>query len=524
MMFLTLSNFVYPQAHNFNSPIVLAYFPSYSETWATTSQNSKLREIPSFVNYVFLAFAKPNLTYTKNSFNISGTGIEVPYDGCALKESVAALKAKGVNVILSIGGETYWNTADAYNINYQQIKDLVDDIGFVGIDWDFEPNGSFAQIGSATNVQHFKDFITNSRALMPKNQGYIIACAPSGVGALGGQINDDTSSPYKYANRNSLTGETDTNLYNATTPNNGISLFGFGATGHMIPVIQAVGDKIDIIAFQGYNVGASTNRSIMYDSFAHYAETYGFKVVAGVHVPNEPWGPYYTYSHQSVADLAYHIKNYPQRVGDKDGIMLWQLLMTSAAGTGYTFMNVSSQVLNGTPVATAVANASSYSLATYTGGAIGCDPGTGPTTYCGAQSYVATQSYPTANTQVYYNCKIWKNGWWANSNEVPGSNPVWTVVSDCNSGPGCAGLGSEDFGLDDLMSVFNDQNELVVKLNSPNLDFEKIEIITLQGRKIFEKRNIQKECRVNKLNMTTGVYVVKCTVNANVYVKKISIE
>lgn len=70
-------------------------------------------------------------------------GIEVPYDGCTLKESVAALKAKGINVILSVGVETYWRDTSSYEIDYNQIKDLVDDIGFAGIDWDFEPDGSF---------------------------------------------------------------------------------------------------------------------------------------------------------------------------------------------------------------------------------------------------------------------------------------------------------------------------------------------------------------------------------------------
>ena len=87
--------------------VVLGYFPSWSENWTSTNQNSKLREVPNFVNHIFLSFAKPNLTYTLGSYDISGTGIETPYDGCALKESVSALNDKGIKVILSIGGETY---------------------------------------------------------------------------------------------------------------------------------------------------------------------------------------------------------------------------------------------------------------------------------------------------------------------------------------------------------------------------------------------------------------------------------
>ena len=214
-----------------NEKIVLGYFPSWSETWTSSNQNSKLRETPPFVNYLFLAFAKPNLTYIADSYDLSDTGIEVPYDGCTLKESISALKDKGIKVILSVGGETYWASGNAYNINYQQIKDLVDDMGFAGIDWDFEPNGSFANIGNSTNVQHFIDFISQSRNIMPKSEGYLIACAPSGVGALGGQVNDDPDSPFQFANRNALTGEDDSNLYSGSAVTNGINLFGFSATG-----------------------------------------------------------------------------------------------------------------------------------------------------------------------------------------------------------------------------------------------------------------------------------------------------
>lgn len=423
-------------------PIVLGYFPSWSEDWVSANQDSKLRRIPSFVTHVFLSFAKPDLTYVQGSYDISQTGINVPYDGCALKESVSALNDKGIKVILSLGGETYWGSSTVYaNINYQAIKDLVDDMGFAGIDWDYEPNGSFGEIGNATNVQHFIDFINNSRALMPSNQGYIIACAPSGVGALGGQSNDDANSPFKFASRNSLTGETDANLYNGAATTNGINLFGFSSTGHMIPVIQAVGDKIDIIAFQGYNCGGSTNRAIMYDSYAYYAEIKGFKVAAGVHYPNEPWGPYYNYNHSNVAALSQHIKTYPSRIGDNDGIMIWQLLMAGASSSAYSYMHVASEVLNGATESAAVSNATNYSLQPYTGGAQGCEGGSGGTTYCGYSAYNSATTYATAGTRVYHNCKIWQNQWWANPGEEPGVNGVWAQVSNCSEGPGCNCVG-----------------------------------------------------------------------------------
>ncbi len=59
------------------------------------------------------------------------------------------------------------------------------------------------------------------------------------------------------------------------------------------------------------------------------------------------------------------------------------------------------------------------------------------TLYCNTEEYVSTSSYPDANTQVYYDCKIWENQWYANPNEIPGENNVWSLVSDCTEGPGC---------------------------------------------------------------------------------------
>lgn len=389
------------QTHTYSDPIILGYFPSWSESWASEGQNSKLREVPSHVNYVFLSFAKPDLLYTKGSYDISQTGIQVPYDGCTLKESVKALKDKGTYVILSVGGETYWNSSTIYsNINYQMIKDLVDDMGFVGIDWDFEPNGSFSNIGSTENVQHFIDFFNNSRALMPRSEGYILACAPSGVGALGGQTNNDASSTHAYANRNALTGESDANLYNSSAPTNGINLFGFSATGHMIPVIQAVGDKIDIIAYQGYNVGGSQNRKIMYDAYAYYAEQYDFKVVAGIHFPEEPWGPYYTYTHDNVADLSEHIYNHPTRAGERDGVMIWQLLLEGGGNSSYGYLNLASQILSGVAKPNAIASANNFSMETYSGGSevnCFCDA---PEPNLGADQNICGQSPYVLDTQV----------------------------------------------------------------------------------------------------------------------------
>ncbi|WP_405209311.1 carbohydrate-binding protein [Aquimarina sp. LLG6339-5] len=409
-------------------PIVLGYFPSWSESWTTTGQGSKLRDIPKHITHVFLAFAKPNLRYQKGSFDITETGIQTPYDGQTLKESISILKTKGIKVILSIGGETYWGTTASYDINYQQIKDLVDDIGFEGIDWDFEPNGGFQTIGESINVQRFIDFFNKSRALMPKGQ-YVIACAPAGAGALGGLTNDDASSPFAHNKRNTVTGESDTNLFNATSPNQAISLFGFASTGHMIPVIKAVGDKIDLIAYQGYNTGAASNRAIMYDSYKYYADQYGFSIAAGTHYPNEPWGPYYTYNYQNIADLSDHISS----KSTTDGIMIWQMLLKENSSSAYGYLYVSSQVLNGTSQSQAIANAENYPESPYTGDGDGGDGG-GNGSGCSSSQWNSSVAYTNGN-EVVYETSLYKAKWWTQGDNPAtnnGNGKPWEFIENCD--------------------------------------------------------------------------------------------
>ncbi len=316
-------------------PLVVGYFPSWSETYPSAS-GTKLRNMPEEVTHIFLSFIKPDMRYVKGSFDIKGVGIEVPYDGAELKKTVDVLKAKGTKVILSIGGETYWGTDAAYDIDFQQIADFVRDFGFDGIDWDYEPNGGFQTIGEPQNVERFIRMIRESRKLLPREEGYLIACAPAGCGALGRSTpypaNDDAESPYAYAKRAEATGDNLANEYNATAPEGyTISLYGFASTGHMIPVFKAVGQDLDFVAFQGYNTGSASQREIMYDSYAYYANIYGFRVAFGMHVPEEPWGPFFTYTETQLREYsAYVAEGGKHNLAVKgDGVMFWQLLQQS---------------------------------------------------------------------------------------------------------------------------------------------------------------------------------------------------
>ena len=324
------------------------------------------------------------------------------------------------------------------------------------------------------------------------------------MGALGGVQNNDPDSPYAFANRNELTGENDDNLYVASAVTNGINLFGFLTTGHMIPVLQSVGSKIDIIAFQGYNVGGSANRSIMYDAYAYYAEIYDFNIAAGVHFPPELWGPYYEYTHENLASLSSHIFNYPERVDDMDGIMIWQLLLTGPSSSAYSYMNVGSLVLNGESETYAIQNANNFSLSPYTGGAAGCD--SIGDTFCGFPAYDPTVTYSEPNCQVYYDCKIWHNQWWANPYEIPGENAVWVVDTVCLEGEDCIGNSIfENSGFGNIEIYPNPSSDIIKIIGlTKKLNFEIYNILGV----VILNGTIVNNANIDIRNLPNGLYFI----------------
>ncbi|KQM66461.1 hypothetical protein ASE74_08650 [Pedobacter sp. Leaf216] len=285
---------------------------------------------------------------------------------------------------------------------------------------------------------------------MPKSEGYLITTAPAGAGALGGLNNDDPQSPFAYGKRNAVTNETDNFLYSFTDPTKSISLFGFSSTGAMIPVMKAVGDQLDIIAYQAYNTGAAPNRNLMYDSYAYYANQYGFKLAHGTHVPGEPWGPYFEHTPEFVANLAKYIHDggSQNRAGKNDGIMIWNLSLLSNKNTNYTgvtYLNMAGKILNGQTKEAALANAFDYKNQPTTPINPPVTPPVIPPTTtptnppggtggCGIAAYDATKSYPTAGTKVYYKGKIYKNKWYVNPNQVPETEEwgPWEFVANCS--------------------------------------------------------------------------------------------
>ncbi|WP_162902888.1 lytic polysaccharide monooxygenase [Taibaiella koreensis] len=141
----------------------------------------------------------------------------------------------------------------------------------------------------------------------------------------------------------------------------------------------------------------------------------------------------------------------------------------------------------------------------------------GPVLYCGAQQYSHAKVYATAGTKVFYACKIWKNKWYANPGEAPGSNNVWEAMADCNEGAECAGTADKK-GLTlvvaaNLMTFVPETNrEKIVELYVYNTN----------GVRVLHVKN----CKENGVDVSTlipGIYIVKIIYEGgSVITKKIS--
>ena len=209
--------------------------------------------------------------------------------------------------------------------------------------------------------------------------------------------------------------------------------------------------------------------------------------------------------HTNVAALSNHILQHPDRTDSDDGIMIWQILLENPAlnSSAYSYMNVASLVLGGASETTAIQNANNFSLSPYTGGAQGCNSGGG--VYCGVNEYNSSYSYPEPNTQVYYECKIWYNQWYANPNEIPGVNSVWVEESECDEDPSC--ITSLNDNLDNKIKVFPIPSRDYIQILGINKK-EQYSIYNIYGLKT-STGYIGEDHSINIRSLSNGLYFLK---------------
>ncbi len=167
--------------------LYVGYFATWTEKSTTTASKTLLANLPSYVNIVNLSFMKPDVTYA-GDLDISGTGMDLPYDGSVLQDALAALRKKNpkAKILISVGGGTA-SLSSWSSLNEAAIAQFVADFDLDGVDIDFEPSDpqctfSGGAVSCQTDAQ-FLDIVTRFRAVLPSPN--LLTIAASGVGAYG---------------------------------------------------------------------------------------------------------------------------------------------------------------------------------------------------------------------------------------------------------------------------------------------------------------------------------------------------
>ncbi len=144
--------------NNPSTPSGSRMFVGYAGTWNTSINDLTTTIIPNYYTNINLAFAKPDTTYKKGSYNFDQqvAGLEfvegattnngqnkfTAAQAATLRNNIAALKARGTQVWLSIGGWSYSQGSSWSNFNPSNVVDLALDLGASGIDIDWEVEGA----------------------------------------------------------------------------------------------------------------------------------------------------------------------------------------------------------------------------------------------------------------------------------------------------------------------------------------------------------------------------------------------
>lgn len=148
------------------------YYESWSEKWTDSGAKSGLATIASPITIVYLSFAKPDCTYVSGQNTFSGTGLSFSYDWKVLREAIGIVKKKGIVVMLSVGGGSYWSGTKVFNA--KNCVDLMNDLNCDGIDIDWE--------GHASRDYELTDCIKKLKPLMGSKK---ISFAGFSTGAYG---------------------------------------------------------------------------------------------------------------------------------------------------------------------------------------------------------------------------------------------------------------------------------------------------------------------------------------------------
>jgi len=153
---------------------VAVYFESWSSKWTNDPKTMDLAAVGTPVTIVNLSFVSPGCTYWTGQNTFQNTGLNFCQDFWVVKGAIALLKAKGIKVMLAVGGGSYWSNPGTF-YNAKGCIALMRDLGCHGIDLDWEVNKA--------HDKELTNCIITSRALLRSDE--FLSFAGWSTGAYG---------------------------------------------------------------------------------------------------------------------------------------------------------------------------------------------------------------------------------------------------------------------------------------------------------------------------------------------------
>jgi chitinase len=274
--------------------VFVAYHDSWNERSAETAQQTSLASLPTFIDPVLLAFAKPDAIYG-GDLDIANTGLEYRMPGRVLREAITILKRNhpGTHVLVSVGGAAYRHWEDMRPL---AIAALVRDFGLDGVDVDYEPPDPACAVGSSGHITCNTDAMWSSivhgfRAALPRPM--LLTASVWSVGAFG---------------------EGD---FRESRPRSAY-------TGIMLPLLLSpFAADLDLLSIDAYDAGPTFDPL---EAFRAYRAVWSGRLALGVEVRwPDGVGPFY--SPARVEHLAHEVIQDP-----RGGMMLYPLLAMPKGG------------------------------------------------------------------------------------------------------------------------------------------------------------------------------------------------
>lgn len=159
---------------------ICVYFESWAAPWTNDPEKFNLSQIQKPISIVNLSFARPACAYVAGQKTWQGTGLDFSQDFWVVCSAIQILKKKGIKVMLSVGGGSYWSDPNVV-FKPENCVALMKDLGCDGIDLDWE-------VGEKYDYQ-LTDAIKNLKPFMP--QGTFLTFAGTSTGAFGKTGNGD---------------------------------------------------------------------------------------------------------------------------------------------------------------------------------------------------------------------------------------------------------------------------------------------------------------------------------------------